>query len=325
MTIKEIAKKAEVSVATVSNILNGKDKRYSEATRARVCAVIEEHQYMPSFTARALSRQQTKMIACVIRSMNMPYGIQIMAGAEAYCAENGYSLVICNANCSVDKVKTYLRGLKAKGVEGVILSYELVELREEILQLQSQGIQVITTQNSDIEGVYIVGMDNFLMMLQARRYMTRIGYKRVAYISQGVNTCNEKKLYEGFRQGSLEAGEDIGELVTYGGDSIEERLYQAMDQVDSKVYEALLTINTTFVETIHNYYSEKNIPQNKRKPIYVITPRDIAPEVLGVESHAIRFDVSGESVGGLAAKTLIGAIEGEKLPMRQSIMPKMIE
>ena len=95
ITIKEIAKIAGVSTATVSKILNKKDKSISEPTRQRVLDIVKEHNYIPNTIARSLVTRQTKTIGLVIPDIANPFFPELARGAEDKANESGYNIIFC--------------------------------------------------------------------------------------------------------------------------------------------------------------------------------------------------------------------------------------
>lgn len=99
-TIRDVAKRAEVSVSTASRILSNSTKeKYAETTRARVLQASLELGYRPNFAARALASGETRIIAAVFpRIYDTPFtalaSLQILSGIEAYCSDNGYHMLI---------------------------------------------------------------------------------------------------------------------------------------------------------------------------------------------------------------------------------------
>jgi LacI family transcriptional regulator len=98
VTLKDIAKVTDVSIATVSMILNKKDQKISEATRIKVLSVAEEMNYIPNTMARSLVTRQSKTIGLIIPDIVNPFFPEIARGAEDKASKEGYSIIYCNTD-----------------------------------------------------------------------------------------------------------------------------------------------------------------------------------------------------------------------------------
>ena len=95
VTIKEIAQKCNVSIATVSNILNGKPNA-GEETRKRVLQAVEELNYTPNTVAKNLKLKKTKAIGVIVEDITVFCAPEIIDGITSYCEEKGYHVLLTN-------------------------------------------------------------------------------------------------------------------------------------------------------------------------------------------------------------------------------------
>ena len=121
-TIKKIAKLSGVSITTVSKILNGKDHDLSQATIARVKAIIEQENYYPSILAQSMRNSQMKLIALMIPDVRNPFFTDVIRGCEDCANKYGYSLVFCNSDNILEKEVNYIRSLQSRHIDGIVLS-----------------------------------------------------------------------------------------------------------------------------------------------------------------------------------------------------------
>ena len=103
LTIRQIAEMAGVSVTTVSQILNNKGSRFSDATRKRVLDIVREYQYQPDFFASNLITRHSKTIGMVIPNVTDFFFSKVVEGAETYMNPLGYMLILCNSQQSLEK------------------------------------------------------------------------------------------------------------------------------------------------------------------------------------------------------------------------------
>ena len=119
-TIKDVARAAGVSTATVSAVVN--DSAYvSPALRGRVLDAVRELGFAPSQVARNLRRGRSELIAIVVADLANPFYARVVCAAEAAVAGWGYSLVVCNSDENPDAEKRILTRLTMLHCEGLIL------------------------------------------------------------------------------------------------------------------------------------------------------------------------------------------------------------
>ena len=117
-TMREVARRAGVSLATVSRVLN--DTEYiSEDTRRRVLEVVREFNYFKNVHARRLATGRSDIFGLVISEIANPYFPEIIRGYQATAWSRGYDVLICNTEYDQDRTKAVMRKLRESGVRGV--------------------------------------------------------------------------------------------------------------------------------------------------------------------------------------------------------------
>ena len=117
-TLKDVAKLAGVSPSTVSRTLSG-TIFVEEKTRERVMKAVEELQYHPSMTARALKAGKSYTFALMVPDINSLYYPEIMRSMEKYAAEQGYTILLCNNSEDLEKERRSTDLMISKGVDGI--------------------------------------------------------------------------------------------------------------------------------------------------------------------------------------------------------------
>ena len=119
-TIKDVAKRANVSTTTVSHVIN-KTRFVAEETRNAVWAAIKELHYSPSAVARSLKVNHTKSIGLLATSSEAAYFAEIIEAVEKNCFQKGYTLILGNAWNSIEKQRAYLSMMAQKRVDGLLV------------------------------------------------------------------------------------------------------------------------------------------------------------------------------------------------------------
>jgi len=122
VTINDVARKARISKSTVSQYLNGRYEFMSLETQQRIRHIIEELEYRPNALARSLKKKKTNTIAAVVSSILNPFMTNTIRGAEDYCKESGFNLILCNSDDDPKQELEYIHTLAAKQIDGMIIS-----------------------------------------------------------------------------------------------------------------------------------------------------------------------------------------------------------
>lgn len=196
-TIYDVAKAADVSIATVSKVLN-KTGRISEKTKKKVNEVIKELNYQPNMMASALMGKQTKTIGLLIPDLANPFFSELARSIEDRGQELGYNLVMCNTDYKTEKENQYLALLKQKSVDGFILASGFENL-EKVKELMEKEIPVaIVARDFPMFSVNAVALDDFMGGYQAASYLIGLGHKNIGVVARDVWSNRER--IRGFKQ-----------------------------------------------------------------------------------------------------------------------------
>lgn len=206
ITIKEIAKMADVSIATVSKVVNRKDQNISEETRQRILDLIEKHNYVPNRIASSMITKKTHSIGLIIPDITNPFFPEVARGVEDYANKAGYHVVLCNSDNNPKKEISYIAMLQEKMVDGIIFTSSSLRSHDSKTFFNFH-IPVITVDR-DIEDIKTQGkitVDNYTGAYVAVRYMLDRGYKKILHLAGPLTskTSLDRKL------GYLKALEDM--------------------------------------------------------------------------------------------------------------------
>ena len=178
-TIKEIAKRASVSRTTVSRVINNSGY-VSEDAKKRVLKAIEETGYIPSENAKSLRTKKTKVIGVILPKISTETSSRLVKGLDEVFAKEGYQILLTNTNLDPEKEIEYLRLLKSRHVDGIILSATIINepLVEEINQLNIPFVTV----GQHISGISNVLFDDYQAAKDMVYLMIKKGYKEIAFI-----------------------------------------------------------------------------------------------------------------------------------------------
>jgi len=214
-TINDVAKKAGVSLGTVSNVLNNPGKVKVE-TRERVLGVIREIDFIPNLNARNLSRSRTDTITLIYPFSKRPrkehYYSDLLAGIIETCFTKNFKLVLSSLPEAVsqeENLRAYAKLVDSGAVDGVILTRP--EVDDPIIQLlteKKQNFVVFGRSNLSMDFSW-VDVDGTLGIEQAVRYLSKLNHSRIAYIGTSGNYVFSHHRFEGYKKGLLEEGIQI--------------------------------------------------------------------------------------------------------------------
>lgn len=202
-TLKDIAKKTGLSVATVSLALNKKEHRLSEKTIAVVRDAARELNYRPNQIAVGLITQRTKTIGLIVPDICNQFFAEIAKGAEAQCQEYGYNVILCNTNDHPDKDLDYMDVLLDRGVDGIIFAMSAnmgagrVQRCRRLIE-QSQTPVVLVDRAIDEFPVDSVLIDHELGGYLATRHLLELGHRSVGCITGPMSVQTAKQRFFGY-------------------------------------------------------------------------------------------------------------------------------
>lgn len=214
-SIKDVAREAGVSIATVSRVLNDIDV-VNEDTKKKVLDAIKKLGYRPNIVARSLKTQRTKTIGILIPDISNQLYPEIVRGAEDVSNIYDYNVILCNSDLDIDKEKEYLRVLKEKMVDGVI--YISSSLSDKILDLINElDLKTVLVETKDKDGVLpSVTIDNVKGCYDSTKLLIDKGLKNIAFIGTDKDTMNAwGDRYLGFEKAMKEAGLNIDPELVY--------------------------------------------------------------------------------------------------------------
>lgn len=218
ITIKDIARQASVSVATVSYVVN-KSKWVSPELTERVLKAIEQLGYSPNAVARSLRQKHTRMIGLIVPDSSNPFFAEIAKGVEDAGFEAGYSVILCNSNASLDRELVYLNLLQSKRVEGIIFIATSTHV-EQLRTIVRSGIPVVTFYR-ELPGLDVdtFRIDNFQAGYLGTRHLIDLGHHNIACIQPASAQTPSSQRVEGYKHAMTEAGIPWQEKLMPRGDN----------------------------------------------------------------------------------------------------------
>lgn len=205
-TIYDIAKKLNVSIATVSRVLSNSGYPVKEETRRRILNEAEEIGYTPNMIGRMLKKNESRDIGVIIPSISNPFYPQMIMGVEMEARSRGYNILLCSSLRDPKIERDYIQTLHQKQVRGLIIS-SISENCTYLRQLQEYGVKIVSfDQNSEGLECSSVGFDYLKGGLIATEYLIKMGHRNIAFLSAPLTRKSRKEVMEGYRLALLKNG-----------------------------------------------------------------------------------------------------------------------
>jgi LacI family transcriptional regulator len=206
-TISDVARKAGVSKATVSRVLNN-TAVVNEGTRKRVLAAIDSLSYTPSFLAKGMRRKKTGTLGVIVPDFRNPYYSELLKFIEEEARKHEYIALICTGEMNAEREREYIRYLLSRQVEGLVLCcyVSIMENRELIHQITKSVPVVVMDQPSfgqPVSATYADGYKGFRNLLT---YLIGMGHQKIGMVrSLHKYPCSESR-FLGYRDTLEEHG-----------------------------------------------------------------------------------------------------------------------
>lgn len=203
ITIKDVARLAEVSISTVSRVIND-SKPVSPEVRRKVLKIIEETGYKPNDVARSLVTRRSYLIGVIVNNLAQSYVADIVRGIEEIGKMYGYDILLCSSYSSKETQEKYLQLLDRKQAEGLFLVGNRFD--DDIIELAKSLNKPCVFFTRDVkENINYISIDCNAAIYEMTNYLIKEGHKKIAFISDFENrtTVEDDKI-----SGYLKAIED---------------------------------------------------------------------------------------------------------------------
>lgn len=216
-TMRDVARRAGVSTATVSRALAGKP-HVSQEFRERVRAAAQELDYRPSRIARSLRVKRSSTMALIISDIQNPFFTSLVRGVEDVAHEHGYGVFLCNSDEDADKESLYVNLLLAERVAGVVVSATR-ETDSPCRKLVEADMPVVAVDRrmGDLD-VDTVVVDNVDGAYQAVSHLVGLGHRRIGIIGGPLWTTTGRERLEGYRKALSQHKIELDRKLIIAGD-----------------------------------------------------------------------------------------------------------
>lgn len=286
VTIKQLAKECDVSIATVSNVLNGTG-RVSESTAKRILDTAKKSGYVPNMVAKNLKQKENKIIGIITEDLTVFNCAEIVDGINEFLDEKGYTFLLGNLRLFQkytnrfyhhenyrEEVEEEFYMMRAKQVEGII--YVGAHNREIHSIPEDLGIPVVMAYSSAIErGVPSVIMDDEQGAYDATRKLILLGHKEIGIVMGENSSINTKNRYQGYQRALYEHGILCNPSLVMEGDWGSDSGYEAGKKLLQKGVQAIFAMNDIMAAGVYDRAGELGLEIGKDLDLVGFDNREI--------------------------------------------------
>jgi LacI family transcriptional regulator len=323
-TIVEVARRASVSIATVSNVIRG-TKRVSPDLQKRVKAAIRELDYSPNAIARGLKVKQTRMLGLVLPDITNPFFPGIIRGAEDTAFDRDYFLVTANTDEQIGRERRLLAALRSYRADGILLASAPGSDVSHILRTIKSGVSVVFLDRP-VAGVEAdaVLLDNVRGARECVRHLLQLGHRRIAIITGPRTLQNARERLQGYEEALRESDRPIDPALIFEGDYRLESGHRLTRQFLEKRGDstALFVCNGVMTVGALNAFEEAGL--QCPRDMSLATFDDLTLDHLS-HSHLTSVIQPSYEMGSRAATLLMDRIEGRLSgdPIVVRVMPTL--
>lgn len=322
-TLKEVAQLANVSIATVSNVIND-SKHVSEDLKREVLAAMEGLNYKTNEIAKSLRVNQSRLIGILISDISNNFVSKVVKGIENTLSEEGYNVLLCSTDSDVEKEKRYMNVLLGKRIDGLIISSagtgehynDLLKANVPLVFLNRcpDHLPANMVMTNNIKGAYL-----------ATEHLVKHGYKKIGVITGPMHLSTGRDRFIGYKRALDDYGIPCKEEFVYEGNLDIESGYELTRKIlesDIEV-DALFISNNSMSLGAYKYIKEKGLKIPQDIAIYGFDDPEWAdvvdPPLSGIRQPAYELGV-------LAAQNIMNIIKGNKVESQgiQYLDPEMV-
>jgi LacI family transcriptional regulator len=322
-TIKDVAKKAGVSLSTVSLVLNHK-KNVSKETIKKVQQAIDELDYHPRRSAQGLASKKSGNIGFILTTDHFsraePFYTKIFLGSEFEARKHNYYIILTTVEQKFNR-KSIPRLLLERNVDGVILAGKVPDGL--IHYTQQIDLPIIFIDYFPVNGIYpAVLIDNITGAKQAVRHLIKKRHRQIAFVGGDISHPSIQERFLGYKQALEEAKIPFNEHLViidedYPGDK---NGYNALCKLQGKKasFTAIFAANDAMAFGCMRCMKEKGVKVPDQVALVGFDDVDVAWQM---EPHLTTMRVDKENMGALAVKNMVDMISTHKKSLGKILVP----
>lgn len=218
-TIRDVADRAGVAPATVSNVLTGR-RPVAESRRQAVLAAVEALGYEPNYLAASLRLNRSRSVGVVVPDLTNPFFSALVRSIEDRAARDGYEILLVDSNEESERETSRVRALLARRIDGLIIAPTRDDISGIELNRTAPPV-VLIDRGLDAVGRDSVGVDNVAASRVGCEHLIALGHENIALLVTDLGLANVRDRVEGYRAAMAAAGLAGRERIIVGSVTVE--------------------------------------------------------------------------------------------------------
>ena len=318
LSIKDIAKRAGVSIATVSRVLN-KNGRYSRETEEKILKIIEESGYRRNVNAKSLRTKKTQTIGVIVPDITNEFFAKIIQSVERNAMKYDYSVFVCNTDEDEAREQMQVKNLLEKFVDGIIYISGKTKSGEEVEE--NIGIPVVYIDRYISASKMYVQSDNKEGGYLATKELLSAGCENIMIIKDFRQISSIISRYEGYKMALKEAGKSVDENLIHNVDHVnyEEAKKGVLEKINSGIkFDGIFATNDWMAIGAISALREREIKIPEEVKIVGFDNMSIS-EITSPSITTIHQD--SEKLGEYATEILMGIILKDETDIKNISVP----
>lgn len=322
VTIYDVAREANVSMATVSRVVNG-NQNVKPATRKKVLKVIEELGYRPNAVARGLASKKTTTVGVIIPDISNSMYAELARGIEDIATMYRYNIILSNSDQNQNKELQLLETMLGKQVDGIVFMSDVIS-SELLFEMERSPTPIVLAGSIDESAsIASVNIDYYGAAYEAVKKLIDNGHKRIAFIS-GPLTSKVNKDYKlkAYQTALNDAGMDYDEKLIIECDNSYDEAIEAVETLKESDPTAYFVSNDEMsIGVIHGVEANgKKIPDDVEIISYENSKLARMARPMLTSIALPLYDI-----GAVSMRLLTKYMNKEEIEEKQVILPYRIE
>ena len=321
--LKDVARAAGVSPATVSRVLNN-PKIVRPTIQAKVQRAIISLGFTPDAAARALKSRRSRTIGAVVPTLGVAIFADGIGALQGRLREHGYTLLVANSEYEPEKELQEISVLLDRGVDGIVLVGDAFSSGVKVLAKRHDASLVTTYVGKSRHGIPAVGIDNAEVMYRMTQYLSGLGHREFGIITDEAKTNDRTRArcngaLKALKEGGIRLGESRTVKVTYSVASGRAGLRKLMAS-DPAVTAVLCTSDALALGALA-----------ESKALGLLVPKDLSItgfDDIEISAHTdpplTTVKMPAFEIGCLAADHIVASIAGQAVPMSTNLFAQMV-
>ena len=315
--IQDVARYAEVSVATVSHVINH-THYVSPILEQRVNEAIKALNYQPNKLARALNRRDVPLLALIVPDISNPYWSSFSRAVQDTADPCDYSVIVCSSDGVYEREKRFLRSLSG-WIGGIIIHPYHLTLAD-VNQLVGDKMPVLImgdffTTEVQPQNWDQISSNNLESMQLAVQHLIDLGHQKIAFIQGPEGTPTSKRRLAGFQRAFEKAGLPVMDDLIVGGDYTHRGGYLAMKSLLGRPNKPTAVACANDLSALGALEAAKQLGYAVPQDLSIVGFDDIDEAALA-SPPLTTIHLSPRHIGKVAAETLIARLQGRQEPAR---------